>query len=108
MSWSSAFWWPHTVKIQPVTGGGGMGHSHGPAEETAAEVIDEQKLVRDAMGAQLVSNTAVTVPLDTDVTPGALVTVWPGGAGERTAKVLSIERAVDDPPLPSHLVLRLE
>ena len=71
-------------------------------------VKDEQLVVRDIDGSEVISNSQVTVAVTEQVKPGALVTVWPGAAGERTAKVIRIDRHDDLPPLPSFLVLSLE
>lgn len=101
-----AFWYPHTVSVRDITAGG-MGSSYGSARSLAAEVLDEQRLVRAADGAEVVSSTRVTVAVDAAVAPGSLVTVWAGTAAEREATVLAVQQDVNDLPLPSHLVLFL-
>lgn len=108
MSWADPFWFPHSVTIRPMRGGGGMGTRPGDPTPSAAEVIDKRELVRDANGREVVSSTRVTVPLDTDVALGSLVTVWPADpAARREATVLQIGRDENPPPLPSHLILWL-
>lgn len=106
MTWDS-FFYPHKVLIRDRGAAGGMGTSYGTARESAAEVKDEQRLVRDAGGAEVVSSTQVTVPLAADVTVGALVTVWPDGDGKREAEVLAVARNENDEDLDSFLVLSL-
>lgn len=107
MSWPASFFFPHTVRIRDVTGGGGMGRGHKPAPGRAspAEVKDEQRLVRDQDGQEVVSSSQVTVPLSDPVTLGALVTIWPGNAQQREAEVLAIARNENAAPLQSFLVL---
>ena len=105
--WGSKFFYPHEVLIQSMTGGG-LGKRPGAPRTVAAEVKDEQLLVRDVDGSEVISSTQVTVAATEQVKPGALVTVWPGADGERTAKVIRIDRHDDMPPLPSFLVLSLE
>ncbi|NLP82591.1 hypothetical protein HF576_01895 [Microbacterium sp. CFH 90308] len=107
MSWDSSFWWPHTVRIQSI-GGGGLGPAPGATRSSVAEVKDERRLVRTTDGDQVVSSSTVTVPLAANVREGELVTVWLGTTAERTARVLAVGRDENDPPLPSHLVLSLE
>ncbi len=85
-----------------------MGTGYGPKRRLASETIDEQQLVRDADGQEVVSSTRVTVPLVSNVPVGSLVTVWPGGTAEREAKVLRVGRDENPGPLPSHLILWLE
>lgn len=109
MSWPASFFFPHAVTVRDVVRTGSYGAEHADAARSlAAEVLDEQKLVRNDAGEEVVSSSQVTVPIDANVAPGALVTVWEGTSAEREAVVLSVQRDENDPPLPSHLVLRLE
>lgn len=107
MSWPS-FFWPHTVKVRDPITRGGLGTGHGTPRTIPAEVKDEQQLVRDRDGAEVVSSTNVTVRIDASVTLGALVTVWPDTGAEREATVLRIARHVETPPLESYAVIYLE
>lgn len=109
MSWPAGFFFPDWVDIQSVQSGG-MGTTPGAKRRSAAEVIDQQTLVRGADGAEVVSSTRVTVPLDPPVPLGSMVTVWPDGpaAAKRTAVVLQVGRDENPPPLPSHQVLYLK
>lgn len=107
MSWG-AFFYPHQVSIRDLISSGGMGSSYGPARTVAAEVIDEQTLVRNADGAEVVSSTRVTLALPEHVPLGSKVTVWPGQPYEREARVLTASVNPNDPPLDAHLLLRLE
>lgn len=107
MAWG-AFWYPHQISIRDLTGSGGMGTTYGSPRTVAAEVLDEQTLVRDADGREVVSSTRVTLPLPEHVPLGSLVTVWPGEPYEREAEVLSAAVNPNDPPLDAHLVLRLK
>lgn len=91
MSWD-AFAYPHRVSIRARRRGGGMGGGHAPARTVRAEVRDEQRLVRNIDGAEVVSSTQVTVALDVVAPVESLVTVWPGTSAEREAQVLSVAR----------------
>ena len=102
------FWFPHSVSINPLHAGGGMGPRHGAPVPSIAEVLDKRELIRDSNGREVISNTRVTVPIDTDAPIGSLVTVWPDRpALSREATVLMLGRDENDPPLPSHLILWL-
>lgn len=103
-----AFWYPHTVQVRDKVAAGGMGSTYGPARTLAAEVRDEQRLVRDGDGREVVSSTQVTVALPEHVPLGSLVTVWPGGPRQREAKVLAVATNENAAPLDSFLVLSLE
>lgn len=107
VTWPAAFFFPHVVAVQDLTGSGGMGETYGPSRDVVAEVIDERTILRGQDGQEVVSSTRVTVPLEAEVPVGSLVTVWPGGTAERTAEVLRVGRDDNPPPLPSHLVLYL-
>jgi hypothetical protein len=102
-----AFWYPHQISIRDLTGKGGMGSTYGAPRTLSAEVLDEQTLVRDADGREVVSSTRVTLPLPEHVPLGSLVTVWPGEPHEREAEVLAAAVNPNDPPLDAYLVLRL-
>lgn len=103
-----AFFYPHTVSIRSLTSAGGMGTTYGTPRNVAAEVRDEQRLVRDIDGSEVVSSTWVTVPITENVPIGSLVTVWPGTPLEREAQVLVVGTDDNtDSDLDSFLVLSL-
>lgn len=109
MSLPVSVFFPDEVKVRDRRAGGGMGGGHASPRTLPAEVIDVQEIVRNAAGEEVMSSTRVTVPLDSNVTLGSLVTVWPGKAGaEREAEVLRIGRDENPPPLPSHQILWLK
>lgn len=103
----AGFFFPHTVLIRDAVDGGGEGTSFGPARPSIAETIDERTLVKNRDNLEVVSNSRVTVPLDANVAPGALVTVWPGTPASREAEVIRVGRDENAAPLPSHLILWL-
>lgn len=107
MSWGT-FFYPHTVLVRDIGRGRGIGPSFGEARSLDAEVKDEQRIVRNRDGKEVVSNTQVTVDLDANVAPGSLVTVWDGTSAERESEVVAVSRAENrDTPLDSYLVLSL-
>lgn len=107
MRWP-AFFWPHEVRIRNVASSGGLGGQYGQPFTVACEVKDEQQLVRNREGAEVVSSTNVTVPIDTTVGLDSLVTVWPGVDGaEREASVVRISRRPELAPLESHIIIYL-
>ena len=109
MSWGR-FFYPHTVTIRAYAGRTGTGHSWADAVDVAAEVKDEQKLVRDAAGVEVVSSTQVSVGLDVVAPVGSKVTVWAGTPSERTSEVISVGRNDnrDSPLLDSFQLLALK
>lgn len=108
MIWPDAIFYPHTVSVRDYIAGGGMGPTFGAARTVVAEVKDEQRMVRNADGIEVVSSTQVTVKLDANVPVGSLVTVWAGNAGEREAQVLAVGRNENPDDLDDFLVLSLE
>jgi hypothetical protein len=96
----------HTVSVRDRVAGGSMGGGHASARDVSAFVVDEQKVVHDPNGEEIVSNTQVSVDIDETVPVGSLVTVWPGDPSEREAKVVAITTLRHD-RLPSHHVLHL-
>ncbi|CAN7267029.1 hypothetical protein LJR186_001228 [Microbacterium foliorum] len=108
MSWPDSFFFPDQVDVRDRRPGAGMGSGFGQKRRVRSETIDVQELVRNDEGQEVVSSSRVTVPLDANVPVGSLVTVWPGEAVAREAKVLRVGRDVNPPPLPSHLILWLE
>lgn len=107
MSWG-AFFYPHSVDVRDLVQGGGMGDSYATARSLAAEVKDQQQLVRAADGSEVVSSTTVKVPLPEHVPVGSLVTVWPGTPAAREAEVLAVGRHENGAPLDEYLELSLK
>lgn len=108
MSWPASFFFPHRITVRDYTAGAGDGPGYGKPRDLIAEVKDEQRLVRTADGDEAVSSSTVTVPLDAEVAPGSMVTVWAGTSAEREATVIAVARDENPRPLPSHLILSLE
>lgn len=98
---------PHEAKVRAFTGEGGLGKTYADEVTVAAFVVDEQQIVRDPRGAEVVSSTQVHCGFDVDAPPGSLVTVWPGTAGQREAEVLTSLRAAH-PRLPAYQTLALK
>lgn len=104
------FFYPHRIMVRDYKGRTGTGQSWGEARELPAEVNDEQKLVRDASGAEVVSSTQVTVPLGSNVAVQSYVNAWPDVVPQREAEVIAVERNdnTDDPDFDSFLILSLK
>lgn len=101
-----AYFTPHTVSVRDRLAGTSMGARYAEPREVAAFAADEQKLVRDAAGLEVVSTSQVTVAFDEQIPVGSLVTVWPGAVGAREAEVVAISRN-QHPTLPSFQTLSL-
>lgn len=83
---------PHVVKVRDLLEDTGMGTTYRDARDVDAFAEDEQKVVRNRDGAEIVSTSQVHVNFDEVIPIGSLVTVWPGLPGERDAEVLAIGR----------------
>lgn len=84
-----------------------------PSLDVPAYVEQKTRLVIDrraespTKGQEITSTTFVVALSDTDIPPGATVTVWKGTAFERTSTVITRD-VFDYPGAPSHLELFLE
>lgn len=101
-SWST----PHTVSIRAYEGTGGGGPVFADPVDASAFAEDEQKVVLDGSGAEVVSTSVVYVNLDVTAPPGSLVTVWPDLPHARQARVV-VSELHHHPTLPSYQTLRL-
>lgn len=97
---------PHVVSVRDFAENTGMGSGFGPPRSVVAFAEDEQKVVRNRDGAEVVSTSQVTVNFDELIPAGSLVTVWPGLPGEREAEVLAIGRH-EAPGWPAYQTLSL-
>lgn len=100
-----ADWWVHTVTVSPLAGSGAYGNTYGPQQPVTGFLDDSTRLVRDAAGAEVVSQS--TFYTDVDLAglfpPGSLVDV-----GTRITTVISAARR--DAPglgLPEHTEVTL-
>ncbi len=103
------FFFPHSVTIVEPGGRTSVGVKPGQTHTRRAEVKDEQQLVLDDQGHEVVSNTQVTIPLEHACPLGSEVTVWEGTPRKRTSTVLAI--GTNDnrgTRLPSFVVLHLK
>lgn len=107
MSWDG-FFFPDTVRVRDFRPGGSLGGGYAEPRSLSSETIDVQEIVRNASGQEVVSSTRVTVPIESSVPLGSLVTVWPGTVQEREAEVLRVGHDKNPPPLPSHQILWLK
>lgn len=97
---------PHQVIIREHEGEGANGPILSATNVVRAYVEDKPRLVLDSTGQEVASSTRVWLDLDTPVSVGAQVTVWPTFPHERTAKVLAVARR-EHPSAPSHLQIDL-
>lgn len=97
---------PHSVTITPLSGGGGMGETFGTAFTASAMVEDGARMVRNAAAQEVVSSARVHCEFSVIAPPGSKVTVWPGTAREREAKVIIVAGA-DHPVVPGFQTLAL-
>lgn len=77
----------HVVTVHPKTGDGAYGPVYGPPVELSAFVVDKRRLVRDATGAEVVSETTFACALAADVPVGSLALV-----SGRATTVLAVSR----------------
>ncbi|MFG3438330.1 hypothetical protein ACGF0J_13895 [Nonomuraea sp. NPDC047897] len=89
----------HTATIEPFQGDGAYGPVFGPAFESRCLVDDERRLVRDAQGAEVVSDTTVFLPPGTTCPEGSRVTV----NGRVTTVITSFARDGGGLPTPDHV-----
>lgn len=97
---------PHVVAVRDLQSAGGMGRTYADERPVSGFANDEQKLVRGADGAEVLSTSQVTVNFDEEIPIGSLVTVWAGSPSAREATVVAISRN-HHPTLPSYQTLLL-
>lgn len=103
-----AAWWRHPVTIARLTGSGPYGETWAEPTAHRAWVDDTRRMVRDATGTEVVSETTVLLPAFTALVPvGSLLTL-PAAFGAREARVLAVTRHDGAGlPTPDHLELAL-
>ncbi|MCP2261082.1 hypothetical protein LX15_004802 [Streptoalloteichus tenebrarius] len=88
------------IVIEPYVGAGPFGDTYGPATVVRCIVDERRRLVRDATGDTVVSETTVYCPLTVAAPPGSRVTLPDG----RVSVVLTSSRGDGGRlPVPSHL-----
>ncbi|MFD1940535.1 hypothetical protein ACFSKW_54680 [Nonomuraea mangrovi] len=99
-----AFLLRHTVEIEPFEGEGPFGPEFGTAVTERAFVDEKRRLVRDAEGAEVVSETTVYMRLAATCPAGSRVTV-----NGRTSYVITASRRDGGGlPTPDHLEVALQ
>lgn len=96
---------PHSVTVEPYAGTGAYGDLYGPPKQVRCFVQDKRRMVRDATGARVVSESTLICRLDhvDDFAPGSKVTT-----NGRTATVITAYRQDGGRlPVPSHLEVAL-
>ena len=96
----------HDITVEPYTGAGGAGPTYGPPVSVRALVDSSRRLVRDADGAEVTSETTLRLSLaHADAFPvGSRVTL----PDTSTAEVITTARHDGRRlPVPSHLEVSL-
>lgn len=104
-----AQWWRHPVTIERLTGASVHGDQYAAGEDATGFIDDRTRMVRDAGGDEVVSQTTVLLPKGTANVPlGSYVTL-PAAFDTRRARVIAASRH-DGAGLatPDHLELSLE
>lgn len=94
----------HSVLIEPFEGEGPYGPEYGEQTAVACFVDEKRRLVRDAQGAEVVSETTFYALLDTVCPPGSRVVV----NGRTTYAITSSRRDGGGLPVPDHLEVSLQ
>lgn len=93
----------HEIVVEPYLGQGGNGPTYGPAVTVRCFRDDARKLVRDAAGEQVVSETTCYCPPATVAPPLSRVTV----AGKTAYVITAKARDGGGLPTPDHLEVNL-
>ncbi|MGW4469669.1 hypothetical protein ACWENQ_08350 [Nonomuraea sp. NPDC004354] len=94
----------HQVLVEPLIGEGPYGPQFGTATTERAFIDEKRRLVRDAQGAEVVSETTVYMRLDATCPAGSRVTV-----NGRTSYVITASRRDGGGlPTPDHLEVALQ
>lgn len=81
---------PQRVILEALEGSTATGAVFAPPTDPVRAAVDDQEtLVRNSAGAEVVSATTVLLDLENWVSAGSKVTVWPGMPQQRTAKVIT-------------------
>ncbi|TYB50238.1 hypothetical protein FXF51_56780 [Nonomuraea sp. PA05] len=89
----------HTVIVEPFEGNGPIGPEYGEQTVVRCFVEEKRRLVRDAAGVEVVSETTIYAPLDTVCPAESRVTV----NGRATVVIVSARRDGGGLPTPDHL-----
>lgn len=103
-----AHWWRHEVTIEPLAGSGAYGDVYAAPFTWTCAIDDSRKLVRDAGGNEVVSETRIFGPIQTGHIPlGSRVTL-PASHEARTTTVLVVSRHDSGGlPTPDHVEVAL-
>lgn len=104
-----ADWWRHEIVIERLASTGAYGDLFDAPAIVHGAVDDTRRLVLDATGNQVISETTVALPWSVaDVPPRSLVTL-PAAFGGRRTRVIAVKRADGGgQPTPDHLELNLQ
>ncbi|MEV4245230.1 hypothetical protein AB0J63_17665 [Streptosporangium canum] len=94
----------HQVLVEPFEGEGPFGPEYGEAVTVRCFVDEKRRLVRNAEGSEVVSETTVYMPLDTTCPTGSRVTA----NSRTTTAITSSRRDGGGLPVPDHLEVALQ
>ncbi|MET7333275.1 hypothetical protein [Nonomuraea sp. NPDC005650] len=95
----------HTVLVEPFEGSGPIGAEYGEQTPVRCLVEEKRRLVRDAEGAEVVSETTFYAPLGTVCPPESRVTL---PSGRVTYAIVSAPHDGGGLPTPDHLEVALQ
>lgn len=90
----------HQVLVEPFEGSGPVGAEYGDQVPVRCFVAEKRQLVRDAQGAEVISETTVIMPLDTVCPPESKVTL---PSGRVTYAITDAHEDGGGLPTPDHL-----
>lgn len=95
----------HTVQVEPLENEGPFGPEYGAAAPVRCFVDDKRRMVRNATGAEVVSESTFYAHLDTVCPVGSRVTL---PSGRVTTALAASRRDGGGLPVPDHLEVALQ
>lgn len=94
----------HQVLVEPHEGEGPFGPEYGEQTSVRCVIDEKRRLVRDAEGSEVVSETTLYMPLDTVCPAGSRVIA----SGRQTTVITASRRDGGGLPTPDHLEVVLQ
>lgn len=89
----------HTVVVEPYLGDGAYGPTYGPEKPVRCLVDDSRRVVRDADGTEVISETTIYAGVDAEIPAKSRVQV----AGRESWVIRTARRDGGGLPTPDHL-----